>query len=303
MSNPSFSFYPANVKITKPLGIVTLDQFIEANRNPKDHVKELFKKIQVAGEKEKQELKQQLFYFTTCVNTNGLGRSYSDITSFSGLLCLEFDKIPDFAVHLRDWIFDNFEECVCAYVSPSGKGTKTLWKIPVVDSVDCFKEYFYGISYRFSKIVGYDPSSQNPILPLYLSWDENLRYRSYEEAKTWTIRGGKINEFKPFTGVIEPIDEVSDKDLERIYRAIDQTFEKIEREQTAHFLLRNLSLWIGGICGYGYLSVEEACDYICSKVEDSTYCLKNKTGYCTTVRDFINKGSNAPIKLEEDEDN
>ena len=136
-----------------------------------------------------------------------------------------------------------------------------------------------------------------------MSWDENLRYRSYDEAKTWTIRGGKINEFKPFTGVIEPIDEVSDKDLERIYRAIDQTFEKIEREQTAHFLLRNLSLWIGGICGYGYLSVEEACDYICSKVEDSTYCLKNKTGYCTTVRDFVNKGSNAPIKLEEDEDN
>ena len=55
MSNPSFSFYPANVKITKPLGIVTIDQFIEANRNPKDHVKELFKKIQVAGEKEKQD--------------------------------------------------------------------------------------------------------------------------------------------------------------------------------------------------------------------------------------------------------
>jgi len=301
MSNPSFYFYPANVKITKPLGEITLERFIEANRDPQNNIKELFKKIQVADEKEKQELKQQLFYFTPCVKTNGLGRSYSDIISFNGLLCLEFDKIPEFASELRDWIFNNFQECVCAYISPSGKGTKTLWKIPVVKSVDEFKSYFYGISYRFSKIKGFDGSSQNPILPLYLSWDENIRYRPYNEAKTWTVRGGKINEFKPFTGEIKKLESVDDKDLDRIYRAIDQTFDKIEREQTAHVFLRNLSLWVGGLCGYGYLSVDDASDYICSKVEETPYCLKNTVGYCKTVKDFVVKGSQAPIKLEEDD--
>jgi len=301
MSSPSFYFYPANVKITKPINTITLEQFVEANRNPKEEIQELFKKIQVADEKEKQELKQKLYYFTPCVQTNGLGRSYSDITAFNGLLCLEFDKIPDFAVQLRDWIFDNFEECVCAYISPSGKGTKTLWKIPVIEDVDSFKEYFYGLSYKFSRIIGYDPSSQNPILPLYLSWDKDLRYRPYEEAKTWTVRGGKINEFKPFTGEIEVLENVEEKDLERIFRAIDQTFEKIDREQTAHFLLRNLALWIGGICGYGYLTTDDATDYICDKIKGSIYCLKNETGYCNTVKDFIIKGSYAPLKLQEDD--
>lgn len=301
MSNPSFYFYPANVKITKPISTLTLEQFIEANRNPKEEIQKLFKKIQVADEKEKQELKQKLYYFTPCVKTNGLGRSYSDITSFNGLLCLEFDKIPEFAVQLRDWIFDNFEECVCAYISPSGKGTKTLWKIPIVENVDSFKEYFYGLSYKFSRIIGYDPSSQNPILPLYLSWDENLRYRPYEQAKTWTIRGGKINEFKPFEGIIETLETVDEKDIDRIYRSIDQTFAKIDREQTAHFLLRNLALWVGGLCGYGYLTMDDATDYICDKIKDSVYCMKNEIGYCKTIKDFIIKGSCAPLKLGEDD--
>jgi hypothetical protein len=302
MNSPSFYFYPANVKITKPINKITLEQFIEANRNPKEEVQELFKKIQVADEKEKQALKQKLYYFTPCVQTDGLGRSYSNIVSFNGLLCLEFDKIPNFAVQLRDWIFDNFEECVCAYISPSGKGTKTLWKIPCVDNVDSFKEYFYGLSYKFSRIVGYDPSSQNPILPLYLSWDKGLRYRPYDEAKTWNTRGGKNNEFKPFTGEIEVLENVEEKDLDRIFRAIDQTFDKIDREQTAHFLLRNLALWIGGLCGYGYLTTDNAKDYICDKIRESIYCLKNESGYCDTVKDFIIKGSYAPLKLKEDDD-
>ena len=302
MSNISFYYYPANVKITKPLGKITLEQFIEANRNPKESVQELFKKIQVADEKEKQELKQKLYYFTPNIQTDGNGRSYSNITAFNGTCVVEFDKIPEFASELRDWIFDNFEECFCSYISPSGKGVKTLWKIPVVKSVDEFKAYFYGIAQRFSKIEGFDGSAQNPILPLYLSWDKGLKHRPYEEAKTWTIRGGKINEFKPFEGSIEEIIEGgTEQELDRIFRAIDQTFDKIEREQTAHFYLRNLALWCGGICGYGYLSVDEAIDYICDKVKESSYCMKNEKGYCTTIIDFVIKGSKAPLKLEEDE--
>jgi hypothetical protein len=301
MNEPTFQYYPSNVKITRPLGTVSLSSFIAANKKPKQEVQELFKKIQVAGEKEKQELKQQLFYFTPCVTTNGLGRSYSDIEFFNGICVVEFDKIPEFAHQLKDWIFDNFEECFCAYVSPSGKGTKSLWKIPCVKSVDDFKAYFYGIAQRFSKIQGFDGSAQNPILPLYLSWDKDLRYKPYEQAKTWTIKGGKINEFKPFSGEIEVLENAEEKDLDKIFRAIDQTFNKIDREQTAHFLLRNLSLWIGGLCGYGYLTTEDASDYICDKIKSSSYCIKNETGYCTTVKDFIIKGSTSPLKLEEDD--
>lgn len=295
MNSPSFSFYPANVKITKPLGKVTIEQFIEANRNPKESVRELFKKIQVADDKERQELKQQLFYFTPCIYTDGLGRSYSNITSFSGLLCLEFDKIPEFAVSLKDWIFDNFEECVCAYISPSGKGTKTLWKIPVVKTVDEFKEYFYGISHRFSRIIGYDPSSQNPSLPLYLSWDENLRYRSYDEAKTWTIRGGKINEFKPFEGTIEvPTDidiEIKNKIIQKVTNLVNQI------DDNAHPRIRNISIIFGGFCSkYGF-DIQEAEELICNLIEQNEYMQKNIKGYSKTAKEFIIKGFSSPIEI------
>ena len=303
MSDISFFYYPANVKIVKPLGIVTIDQFINANRSPSLEMQELFKKIQVAGEKEKQELKQKLFYFTPNVQTDGKGRSYSNIENFNGTCVVEFDKITEFASELRDWIFTNFPQCFCTYLSPSGKGVKTLWKIPQVKTVEEFKSYFYGIAQKFSKIKGFDGSAQNPILPLYLSWDKDLKYRPYEEAETWSIRGGKINEFKPFDGDIEEVIEGgTDEELDRIYRSIDQTFDKIERAQTAHFILRNLSLYIGGLCGYGYLTNGEAIDYICDKIKESSYCVKNEVGYCSTVRDFIIKGSKAPLKLSEDED-
>ena len=34
-----FQYYPANVKITKSLGELTLEQFIESVRNPKDKIR------------------------------------------------------------------------------------------------------------------------------------------------------------------------------------------------------------------------------------------------------------------------
>ena len=299
MSNISFYYYPANVKITKPLGKITLEQFIEANRNPKESVQELFKKIQVADEKEKQELKQKLYYFTPNIQTDGNGRSYSNITAFNGICVVEFDKIPEFASELRDWIFDNFEECFCSYISPSGKGVKTLWKIPVVKSVDEFKAYFYGIAQRFSKIEGFDGSAQNPILPLYLSWDKGLKHRPYEEAKTWTIRGGKINEFKPFEGSIEEIIEGgTEQELDRIFRAIDQTFDKIEREQTAHKMIVNLALWCGGLVATGYVEYDNILSQIYRKIENSNYCQKNIIGYKKTTITMLNLGLTTPCKLD-----
>lgn len=296
MSKILFQYYPANVKITKPLGNISLDTFISSNRSPNESVRELFKKIQVAEEKEKQELKQQLFYFTPCVRTDGLGRSYSNITSFSGILCLEFDKIPEFASNLRDWLFDNFEECICAYISPSGKGTKTLWKIPVVQDVDEFKAYFYGLSHKFSKVLGYDASSQNPILPLYLSWDENLRYRPYEETKTWTVRGGKVNEFKPFEGTIEvPTDielEIKNKIIQKVTNLVNQI------DDNAHPRIRNISIIFGGFCSkYGF-AIQEAEELICNLIEQNEYMQKNIKGYSKTAKEFIIKGFSSPIEIE-----
>lgn len=298
MSEISFYYYPANIKITKPAGRVTLSQFVEANRNPKESIQELFKKIQIAEEKEKGELKQQLYYFTPCIDTDGEGRSYSNIKEFSTLCVLEFDKIPDFASELRDWIFDNFKACICSYLSPSGKGVKTIWKIDKVLDVETFKTYFYGLANKFSRIKGFDGSSQNPALSLYLSWDKDFRYRSYEEAETWTTRGYKVGSFKVFEGVFEVPEEISDSAKEEIITKI--TFLTSRIQDNAHPQIRSVGLIGGGYCSGEGFPMDEMGDLICDLIATNEYMLKNVQGYCLTARDFIRKGYNSPLTLADD---
>lgn len=300
--NTEFFYYPANVKITRPLGKITLSEFIRANKEPQKTVQETFSQIHKATEEGNDELKRQLkeklFYFNPCILTNGNGRSYSDVESFTGLCVMEFDKVEN-ASELRDFIFENLKSCICAYKSPSGVGVKTIIRIPVCESVDEFKSYFYGLSYWFSKFIGFDGTAQSPVLPLYLSWDEELKFRN--DAEIWTQRGMKVDEFKVYEGEFETVEEVSDKTLDRIYRIIDRAFERIEREQTAHLALRNTSLLIGGYVGAGYVPFDEVFSYMCDKVEESRYCMKNKRGYCTTIKQMLEKGRLAPLLIDEDE--
>ena len=297
-----FFYYPANVKITKPLGKITLKEFIRANSNPTKEIQDVFLKIHEAsrnGDDDlKRKLKENLFYFNPCIVTNGKGRSYTDVESFTGLCVMEFDKVEN-AEELRDFLFDNLKSCICSYISPSGAGVKTIIRIPVVKTVEEFKAYFYGLGYWFSKFSGFDGTAQSPVLPLYLSWDKNLRFR--EDAEVWTYRGEKIDEFKVYEGVFETLEEVSDEDRDRIFRIIDRAFERIERDQTAHYTLRNISLLVGGYVGAGYLDFEEVSDYMCDKVSESPYCMKNKKGYCDTIRQMLQKGGLAPLILEDND--
>ena len=73
MNKIRFPYYPANVKITKPLGLISIEEFIRANKNPSEKIQKLFCEIQeasISGDlKLKAELKQKLFYFNPCVNT------------------------------------------------------------------------------------------------------------------------------------------------------------------------------------------------------------------------------------------
>lgn len=84
-----FQFYPAYVNSKKPIGTITLEEFIKAIKSPSDKIKSVFAQIaeaeKVRDDKRKAELKQEnLFYFTPCVYTDGLGRSYSKYRIFYG---------------------------------------------------------------------------------------------------------------------------------------------------------------------------------------------------------------------------
>ena len=293
-----FQFYPSNVHVPTPLGEVTLQQFIKANKNPKGEIVSLFKQIEEATKKGdlelKGKLKEKLFYFTPCVVTDGLGRCYSNIKSFTSFAVLDFDKLPD-APAFKQFLFDNLKCVVAAYLSPSKKGCKFIVRIPKCQTIDEFKSYFYGLGFYMEKYEGFDPSTQNCILPLYLSIDPDLLYR--EDAEVWDIKGEKLDEFKVFEGEIEVLEDVSETDRKKVKSIIRRSMEKIV--DSAHYIVRSTSLSGGGYVASGYYTQEEMEQMIFEMIENNEYCKKNLRGYKQTAKEMIVKGMKSPLYLKD----
>jgi hypothetical protein len=98
-SEISFQYYPARVNTNRPLGLISLEQFLISTKSPKDSTKAIFNQIaaaELSGDKKlKGELKQNhLFYFTPCVLVHPI-RRYSCIKHFTGLQVLDFDHIDN----------------------------------------------------------------------------------------------------------------------------------------------------------------------------------------------------------------
>lgn len=296
MNNIKFPYYPSNVKIVKPLGLVSLKDFIRANKNPNKKTRELFEQIQKASldgdMKLKAKLKESLYYFNPCVNTDGLGRSYSNITSFTGLAVIEFDKIS-FAKELKESVFNNLPSCVCAYISPSGYGVKFIIRIPIAKSIEEFKSYIYGLGYYFEHISGWDGSCQNPILPLYLSWDEDLLYR--EDAEIWDVKGLKLNSFKAFEGDIEVLENVTEKEKNTVIKIFSRGIDNIVDNGHPQVLSFSVMLW--GYVGANYLSEDEAEILIEEKIEENEYLSKGTQGYITSAKKMKSIGMSSPLYL------
>ena len=295
----TFFYYPADIHIPTPAGKITLEKFVRANKSPNQATADLFNKIEEATKKGdltlKDKLKSKLFYFTPCVTTDGLGRSYSNILSFNGLMVLDFDKI-DKAEEFKQFLFNAVPSIIAAYLSPSKKGCKFIVRIPVCKTTDEFKSYFYGMAYYLEKYEGFDPSTQNCILPLYLSIDPGLLYR--EDAEVWTKRGEKIDEFKPHVGEIEIVENVTEQDVAKVKRIISISMGKIV--DSGHYIVRSSALSLGGYVASGYLSQEDAEELMDGLIEENTYLKKNLSGYKKTAKDMIARGMRSPLYLKDE---
>lgn len=290
----TFPYYPSDIRSTKPLGSVSLRQFIEAVSNPKEKVRQLFIDIQKAAEKGdirlKNELKKGLYFFNPCINTDGKGRSYDNITSFTGFCQIDFDGIPD-AADFRDWFFDRCKSCAVVGVSSSGYGIKAITRIPIVKTVNEYKEYFYGLGYYLEELKGYDISPQNPALPLYLFHDPDTKWR--DNAIVSKVRGEKINSFKKFEGDIEPMDNVSPKDKKTVISRFKSGIAKID--DNAHPQLLGYSLVLWGCCAAGYLS-EDECEVLIEEcISENEYMSKDTKGYIRNAKNMRDRGMSAPI--------
>lgn len=296
-----FPYFPSRADIIEPLGTISLEYFLDAHKNPKEKVLNTFKQIEEASSKGnkklKDELKQtKLSYFTpsTCLSK----RNYEGITCFTGIMVMEYDKLGlEEAIKLKRKIFKRFKSCICAYLSPSKTGCKFLFKIPKVNSVDEYKEYFYGLASYLDNIEGFDSSSQNPTLPLFLSYDFDMLIRTEDELQTWVLRGYNPNSIENKEYSEEKAENISEKDRRFIFNLINKKFREIDETEVGHKNVVNLSLIIGGYCGAGYLSEQEAIDYIAEKITESSHCNGRKDYYKTCER-FIKEGMSRPLILK-----
>lgn len=298
LDSVSFQFFPAKIWEAKPIGELTLSQFLNAHKNPTQQTVDVISKIQEASRngnlKLKDELKQNnLYSFVPSVKLDGNGRGLVNIVDYNPIMMVEFDKISH-AKELKERLFNNLKSVIAAWISPSGKGLKLLIRIPKPKSVEQYKQYYCGIAYYLSQYEGFDGVNYNIVLPLFLSYDKEILIR--DDTEEWTQRGGKIDAFKPFEGEFEVPEDIDEETKEKIVQKITYLVNQIN--DNAHPRIRNISTIFGGFCSQYGFNVDEADDLLCYLIEQNKYMQKNIRGYCKTAKEFLRKGFLAPLELD-----
>lgn len=303
-----FQYYDGDITRPIPIGFITLEQFIERHQNPSNEILEVFDQIETATKsknaKLKKDLKQnKLFYFTpSAIFRKGFHRRYDNIIAFTGLAQIDIDGLGnDESVDLKHWLFDNYKEMHCAYVSPSRTGVKALIRIPVVSSIEEFKEYYQGIENEFDWIAGFDSAPKNLALPLFLSYDTDILWR--EDASVWSAKGElQAEELENLHNEPPPSHRVVDGD-ETVYKSrayfrkitLDLYQKKIDSiNDNGHPQMRSASLILGSRVGAGYLTQNDAEQYAEWCIKSSSYLSKGIQGYLDTMRWAIRQGMNNP---------
>jgi len=301
LDDVSFQYYPADITKCAPMGEVSLRSFIESHRTPNKDIEELFTQISKAASlgdlKKKNELKKGLYYFTPCVKVDKW-RDYSNILSFSGLMQIDFDGIRH-AEEFRDELFEKLGCVVCAYVSPSKLGMKALVRIPICKSVDEYKSYAYGLFHYLERYIGFDAATKNPILPLYLSIDPNIRSR--EDPFTWDLQGLQIDEFdmSKVDPDFEASEHLSEDDLRGVAKHIKNTISQADRHQVGHKYVVSGALLAGGYASmYSNINQDLMLDYIFRCIDESYYLQKDTSGYKKTATTMYKKGLLAPLEYD-----
>jgi hypothetical protein len=271
-----------------------MDGLIQLTKNPPDSILRIFEKIaeaELSGDQEaKAKLKQsRLLMFTPCVIVDGK-RNYASIVKFTGLVVLDFDHI-DNASEFKTFLFNEYKSIVAVWLSPSKRGVKAIVKIPVVETIEEFKEYYFGIASEMDPYYGFDPSGQNAVLPLFQSYDPDLLCR--DDFETWTKKGVKKNDFvQPAPSKIRRI-KATDEEKKVVITIINSGFNNIV--DYGHPPLRGLCFVIGGYIASGYIAETEAIELIHQRIESHPYLSKDVSGYSKTAEWAVKVGQTKPL--------
>ena len=306
----NFPYYSGNIKKSEALGLVDLDYFISSHRNPTKRTRDLIDKIKIESakgdKKAKGLLKQQLHSFTPSVIINkGDKRRYDNIKEFTGLMQIDLDGIPtkQKAIDLKEHIFHSYEGIVCSYLSPSGLGIKALMKIskvgghfiPREDAIKQYKALHQAVEKEFEQYEYFDHATSNAILPLFLSYDEDILSRQFEVAKTWAEEDWSRPKYVRLNTA--PTHESrGDKQDKYYYDKVVRIIEKRINDilDNGHPQVRGTALVLGSRVAAGYITRDEAESLIEQLIMRNSYLQKGIKGYVKTALWAINEGIKQP---------
>ena len=288
-----FNYYDADIKKPKPLGSITIEQFIRAIRNPKDSIKSVFEKIKIAeitGDMaQKAFLKQSHYSFTPCIFIKG-SRKYANIDYFTGLLVLDFDHLTEnYASEFKYYLFQTYDFIIASWLSASKCGVRCLIKIPICSTVDEFKEYFNGLRhYHMGKYNGFDVAPQNCVLPLFLSYDPQILYR--ETAMEWSLKYTQTPNIPPRQHFkTDPCHDT------KVLNIIQSLINRIA--DNGHPQLRKAAYSLGGYTGAGLIDYQSSIDFIEKAIDENNYLSQKSATYKKTAKTMIIKGMQNPLYL------
>jgi len=301
-----FPYYKGHIKLTHSEGFVTLARFIQAHKYPSDNTRLLMEQIKEASDnndlKLKRVLKQKLFAFTPAVIIEvGVGRKYSNIVGWTGLMQLDFDKIETIekAQEIKEYLFTTYQCVVCSYISPSGKGVKALIRTPVPKDIKHYRAIHKSIQKEFESLGYFDPATKNAVLPLFLSYDEDIYFRDYSEALAWPK--ADYSEDKKVQLLDKPTTSFSktnqnSKEAQYYYDKCIRIFtDKVSSiVDNGHPQLRSACLILGSRVGAGYIELSDALILAENMIHSNSYFDKDEAGYISTSQWAIGEGSKSP---------
>jgi hypothetical protein len=300
-------YYIGGIKKTSSSGVISLEQFLLSLQEPKDSIVGLFEAIGEASKKGdkklKSELKERLPFFTVSAQFNGR-RKYDNIVEFNPIAQLDFDGLTETeAEEFRMYLFEQYPQIICSFLSPSRKGVKALIRIPQIDKekgveagIKEYKDYYRAIETEFGNYKGFDSAPKNLALPLYLSYDWFMLDRSFQDTKEWDLKEFEEDSLtQEFPLPIKPYKKLKSNDNNelRAYRTVRKAVGNIT-SSPGHFQLRSACLIFGTRCGAGYVDYQDAKREVEDLVRGNGYLRKGVAGYIKTALWGLEEGYKTP---------
>jgi len=202
-------------------------------------------------------------------------RANKNLNQSSGLICLDWDHVLD-PQFIKRYLFDNYPECLAAWISPSGNGAKALFRIPLVKNDAEFKLYYASLNLELPDI---DDACKDISRLCFESYDPEMLIREWEKTSVWELSIIEIDAIPPST---------SEKALQTASRMVLEA-----KDGQKHHSLIKASCLLGGYITGGSLLEQTAVDHLETEIQKRNIVSFPQAQ--RTIKDGIRYGKMFPI--------